>query len=190
MDALPPSLDALMEAIERGEVTPPEHRTLPWWYPGRGRGVLLAVALLGLLAFFAPWVVMAQPEIAAYSGFELARGRAGWLWGGAVGWFVMIPLVVTRRTIARMRGVRIITATFAAMTLAEVLMLLSLPPRGSQHVSVEFSWGWGLYASGIASLLGIFFGARFGGRLDRIEALPWRNGEGDFQIESSGQPLH
>jgi hypothetical protein len=188
---LPPSLEAIAEAIERGEeLTPPGHRTLPWTYLGRCRGPLLLLSLAGLLAFFAPWVLMTRPEDAVISGFDLARGRAGWLWGGAVAWFIMFPLVLTRRTIAQMRGVRVITALFAAMTLGEVAMLVALPPSGSRYVAVQYSWGWGLYASGAISLLAIFFAARFGGRLDDIEALPWQDGDRDLRAEASGDELH
>jgi hypothetical protein len=191
MEDLPPSLDALAEHLERGEVTPPEHRRLALTYWGRGRGPLLLLALLGLACFFAPWVVLERPEAVTLSGFDLARGRAGWLWGGAVGWFVMIPLVASRRTIADMRGVRVITALFSSLTLAEAAMLILLPPSGSRHVGVDLSWGWGLYAGALVSALGVFFGARFGGRLDDIEALPWVGRDRELRAEAShGHDLH
>src|SRR4030095_826946 len=119
------------------------------------KGVLLLLGLLGLVAFFLPWVEMTQPEIASYSAFDLARGRAGWLWGGAVGWFILLPLVWTRRTIYDMRGVRIICGVSAAMTLVEVLMMVGLPPQGNRLVHIEFSWGTGLYASGVVAALAI-----------------------------------
>jgi len=164
---------------------------LPLGYLGRGRGALLALSLLGLACFFAPWVVMMKPETAVWSGFDLARGRVGWLWGGAVGWFVMVPLVASRRTIRSMRGVRVVTALFASLTLAEVSMLVLLPPASSRHAVVDFAWGWGLWASGLVSLLGIFFGARFGGRLDDIEALPWAGPDRPLRAEvSHGHDLH
>ena len=184
MEELPPSLDAAAE----GDVTPPELRRLPVWYAGRGRGPLLALAVLGIVLFFCPWVEMAKPEDTVLSGFDLARGRAGWLWGGAVAWFVMIPLVFSRRRIADMRGVRIICVAFAAMTLVEVGMLIALPPRPHPRLPLEFFFGWGLYGSGLVSLLAIFFGARFGGRLDDIPALPWESERADES--SAGQTLH
>ena len=180
MDELPPSLEAQAEEALHGEVTPPEERDLPKTYFGRGRGALLALSLLGLFFFFMPWVVMIQPETASISGFQLARGRAGWLWGGAVAWFIMLPLVWTRRTVARMRGVRIICSLFAAMTLVEVAMLMSLPP-GKRPYPVEFHWGFGLYGSGLTSLVAIAFAARFGGSLDDLPAV------GD---SSQGETLH
>jgi hypothetical protein len=173
MSKLPPSPEALEEEALRGEVTAPEDRLLPVTYFGRGRGALLLCGVLGLVCFFMPWVEMRRPELVSISGYDLAHSRAGWLWGGAVGWFILLPLVWTRRTIYKMRGVRIICATFAAMTLLETLMLMALPPAGGDHSSVDFSWGWGLYASAVLGALGVFCGARFGGRVDIIEALPW-----------------
>jgi len=191
MQDLPPSLDALEEEAASGEYVPPEDRELSRYYFGRGRGALLVLGVLGLAAFFLPWVNMTAPEIASYSAFDLARGRAGWLWGGAVGWFILLPLVWTRRSVARMRGVRIICAVFAAMTLVEVLMMVALPPRGGRLYPIEFHWGLGLYASGVISALGVAVAARFGGRVDDLPAVPWRDGKGSEQRETStGQTLH
>jgi len=167
MNRLPPSLDALEEDAEQGQLTLPENQPLPATYMGRGRGALLALSGLGLFAFFLPWVELTAPESVVYSAFDLARGRAGFLWGGATAWLVMIPLVITRRTIARMRGVRIVTVMFAAMTLTETLMLWLLPPhRGATPLELRFRYG--LYVSGLISLAGMVVAARFGGSLDNL----------------------
>lgn len=185
MDQLPPSQEALEEEALRGEVVAPEDRLLEVSDFRRGRGALLLIASFGLLCFFMPWAELRRPELVSISGYDLARTRAGWLWGGAVGWFMLLPLVWTRRTIYKMRGVRIICATFAAMTLLEALMLMAMPPTGSQHVTLEFSWGWGLYASAIAGALGIFFATRFGGPLE--QAAP---GERKPPRTTRGETLH
>jgi len=191
MSKLPPSYDALADEVAEGEVTPPEHRQLPWSYFGRSRGILLVLAALGLLAFFLPWVEVRAPEAVTLSGFDLARGRAGWLWGGAVGWFVMIPLVWTRRTIAKMRGVRIITVLFALLTLGEVAMMLSLPPGSSRLRPVEIVWSFGIYLSGIVSILGAIFAARLGGSVRDLPALPWVDERGRKRVDrSDGETLH
>ena len=167
MSQLPPSLDALEDEAEQGQLTFPEHQPLPVTYMGRGRGVLLALAALGLFAFFLPWVELTAPESVVYSAFDLARGRAGFLWGGATAWLVLIPLVITRRTIARMRGVRIVTVMFAAMTLTEAMMLWLMPPHhGLTPLEVHFRYG--LYVSGAISLLGMLAAARFGGSLENL----------------------
>src|SRR5205085_9089498 len=53
---LPLSHDALAEDF--GLPTPPHLETLPWFEVRRGRGFLVAAAVLGFVAFFAPWVNM------------------------------------------------------------------------------------------------------------------------------------
>lgn len=167
MSQLPPSLDALEDEAEEGKITFPEDQPLPTTYMGSGRGALIALSLAGLVAFFLPWVELNAPEQAVYSAFDLARGRAGFLWGGATAWLVMIPLVITRRTINRMRGVRIVTAMFAAMTLTEALMLWLMPPhRGKTPLELHFRYG--LFLSAAISIAGVAVAARFGGSLDKL----------------------
>jgi hypothetical protein len=171
MDKLPPSLDALREEAERGEQTPPEHRSLPRSYWRRGRGLLLALAVVGLVAFFMPWVSISRPSDVVLSGFDLAHSRAGWLWGGAVGWFLLLPLVFTRRSVVQLRGVRVIAATFAVMTLGETSMMLLIPPAQSPYVRTEFAYAWGLYLSAVVSLIATLTAVRLGGRLDDLRDL-------------------
>ncbi len=187
MEKLPPSLEAQQEAAERGEIAPPEYQRLPWTYFGRGRGPLLLLAMLGLAMFFAPWVEITSPSNAVLSGFDLARSRAGWLWGGAVGWFLMLPLVVTRRSVVDLRGVRVIAATFAVMTLGEASMMLLMAPSQSRYVHTEYAYAWGLYGSGLVSLLGTFVAARLGGSLADLRDL---SDLVSVPETSSGQPLH
>jgi hypothetical protein len=194
MSQLPPSLDALAEE-EPGQLVFPENQPLPATYMGRGRGALLALSALGLFAFFLPWVELTAPETVVYSAFDLARGRAGFLWGGATAWLVMIPLVITRRTIARMRGVRIVTVMFAAMTVTEALMLWLMPPRRGP-TPLELHFRYGLYLSGAISLVGMAVAARFGGSLDNLPKFLLDTREtpeqaGSVTSESSaGQTLH
>ncbi len=166
-ESLPPSAEAASEADEHGESEPPvlpEDVKHPWNDFGRHRGALLLVGIAGFVLFFMPWVSIEMPESVVRSGFDLARGRAGWLWGGATGWLVLVPLVWTRRTIRSMLGVRPICALLAAMTLCEVGLLLARPPQGGR-LPVAFEWAWGLYASGVVSLIGAVLAMRFGGDL-------------------------
>jgi hypothetical protein len=194
MSQLPPSLDALEDDAEQGKLVFPENLPLPPTYMGRGRGALLALSALGLFAFFLPWVELTSPESVVYSAFDLARGRAGFLWGGATAWLVMIPLVITRRTIARMRGVRIVSVMFAAMTLSEALMLWLMPPhRGVTPLELHFRYG--LYLSGAISLAGMAVAARFGGSLDNLPKflLDTRAPATEQQVStesSAGRTLH
>lgn len=167
---LPPSLDALEEEAVNWERNLPEDQVRPVYALGRGRGALLALAVLSLLSFWlAPWVEMTSPHTELRSGYSLARGPIGWLWGGAIAWFVSIALVLSRRTIRQMRGVRAILMLFSAMTLAEIVMLMALSPSGQRQVYFSYEWAWGLYLSLALSAAGILFAARFGGRLPERE---------------------
>lgn len=171
---LPPSYEAQQE--EPDEPIPPHMEALPWSYAGRGRGLLLALAALGLAAFFAPWVHETAPELRDLSGFGLAQ-RLGWMWAPAVAFFVMIPLVVTRRSIHRMRGARVAVAFLAAIALLSVALRMAFTPAGSVLRPVRFTWGFGLYATGGIALLVLLASARFGGRLDDIPTRARRRGD-------------
>jgi hypothetical protein len=127
------------------------------------------LSALGLALFFAPWVRLELPEVAVRSGFELARGRAGWLWGGATGWLVLVPLVWTRRTIYKLRGIRPIAVAFSAMTLGEIALMVAMPPRG-RYVPVEIHWAYGLYASALVSLAATVTAVLLGGSLPPLPA--------------------
>src|SRR5262245_9889511 len=76
LSSLPISYEATLEDPE--PPLPPHIETLPWTYLGRGRGLLFALAILGLIAFFAPWVRETAPNIQELSGFAMAR-RLPWI---------------------------------------------------------------------------------------------------------------
>ncbi len=154
--------DAAADEAER-----PEHRRLPVTFIGRGRGLLAALAVLGLIAFFLPWVRLTLPDFVDYSGFEVAR-RLGWTWGAAVAWFVLLPTVVTRRSIMQMRGARVAAAFLAAVPGVTAAILRLRPPHGAHGVPLRFTFGPGLYASLGLSLAAVLVGLFFGGRVDDI----------------------
>lgn len=184
LETLPASYETKVEQEAEALAVPPEHQVLAWTSVRHGRGWMLAIAIAGLAFFFAPWIQMLKPVDVVLTGFDLARQRAGWFWGGAVGWFIMLPLLVTRRSVHQLRGVRIITAAFAALTLVEIVMLFIAPPHAT-HVPIEFRWGWGLQASLVASTLGILVATRLGGRLERAPVRPEPAAE-----TSNGRILH
>ncbi len=164
LDRLPPSLDVVEEQAAEWERNPPEDQARPWLDLSHGRGWLLGIAVCSLLCFsLAPWVDMTSPTTATRSGYSLARGAIGWLWGGAVAWLVSVALVLSRRTLRQMRGIRPILMLFAAMTASEIVMLVWLSPRNSGQVRYVYEWGWGLYASLGLSLAGVVAALRFGG---------------------------
>jgi hypothetical protein len=168
IERLPPSYEARLEEAERLAGVPPEHRILPWWYLARGRGLLSLVAVGALVAFFLPWVHLTRPDVAELSGFDLARYRAPWYWGGAVAWMVTLPLVWSRRTIFALRGVRLIAAIFSSLTLVQVCVLVLGEPEGSALVPVTLTWGYGLYLSAALSVLGLLVASGLGGSLRDI----------------------
>jgi hypothetical protein len=171
---LPPSYDAEIEYPELP--VPPHMETLPWTYTGRNRAFLLGVALLGLVTFFAPWVNETAPELRHLTGFGLAR-LSGLFWAPAVAWFVVFPLVATRRSIYKMRGARVAVGFLAAIALVTVALLLGRPPQSSAHRVVRIEFAWGLYASGLVAFAGVLAALGFGGKLDDIPTRKPRRGD-------------
>jgi hypothetical protein len=183
MQQLGPSHDAQLEEPETAVL--PEDELRRWTDFGRGRGALLGACALGLFAFFLPWVELIRPESVVRSGFDLARGRAGWLWGGVSAYLVLLPLVFTRRTIRQLRGVRVVAVLLASLTACEVLMMLLLPPRSRGLLPVALTWRFGIYLSGGVSVIAAAIGARLGGALP---ALPTASTTPQFRAD--GQTLH
>jgi hypothetical protein len=178
-ESLPTSADALAELGEDGVPTAPEHEPFRAAYIGRGRGVLVALGLVGVALFFMPWVERTLPDIARLSGFDLSR-RIGWSWAAGVAWAVLVPTVASRRTIAQLRGARVAAGFLAAVPGMTSAILLAFPPHGG-IVPVRFTYEWPLVATLVASLLAIAVSVRLGGRLDDI-AVP--------RGTSQGQALH
>ncbi len=159
---LPPSADARALDPEPEPESPLDVRR-SFWFWKRGRGLGLLLAALGLAAFFAPWITLARPEPVELSGFDLARSGVAYLWGGAIGWFLSVPVLFSRRTIAELRGVRVILFTFAAMTAIECAWIFVQPPRDYGYFSARLGHTWGLYGSFLLSLLGAALAIRMGG---------------------------
>jgi hypothetical protein len=176
-DKLPPSSEA---TSEDGVPESPEVQELPNTYLGRGRGVLVAVAMLGLVAFVLPWVKVTLPDIVDYSGLELGK-RLGWVWGAGVAWVVLVPTVFSRRSIMTMRGARLAAAFLGAVPGATTLLLLLRPPHASRGVPLRFTFGPGLFATLALSVAAVAAGVLFGGRADDIRVK---------RGTSKGQILH
>lgn len=178
---LPPSI----EADEGGVPTAPENEVLSWTYFGRGRGPLAILAFVGMALFFLPWVVQTLPDNRVYSAFDLAHERIGWMWGPFAAFSVLVPTVLTRRTIAKMRGARVAAAFLSAVPLVAIANLLLHPPKGAMIrglvLPVKIAWQWPVYGMLAVSLLAIAFSVRFGGRVDDIKVS---------RGTSKGQHLH
>jgi hypothetical protein len=182
LDKLPPSHDALAEADDFGIPRQPHLEPLPRWYMGRGKGLLIAASLLGLAAFFMPWIDMTAPEIRVLSGADLARGRIGWIWSAAVAWFVLLPMVASRPSIDKMRGARVAAAFLSAIPVVSTSILYLMPPH-SRYVPLRYQFGFGFFATWVIGVVSILVSVRFGGKIDDIAVTRGR-------VAGSGEPLH
>ncbi len=171
---LPPSYDARVEYPE--EPIPPHMETLPWTYAGRNRALLLVLCVAGFAAFFAPWVHETAPELRVLTGFTLAR-MTGFFWAPAVAWFVLFPLVLTRRSIYKMRGARVAVAFLAGIALVTVASLLAHPPHSAALRPVHIEWQWGIYVAGAIGLAAVVAAFGFGGKLDDVPTAQPRRGD-------------
>jgi hypothetical protein len=158
---LPPSYEAQLEPDFPRE---PEHETLPWGYWRGGRAALVAAAIAGMALFFAPWIVETAPEIETLSGVDLAE-RLRWMWACPVAWFVLIPAVLSRRTLDKMRGARVIVSAFCAIPMVSAAVMLMGSPRPKYRIPMLFHYGWGLYATLVLAVVALPFAIAFGGRL-------------------------
>jgi hypothetical protein len=185
LHAVPPSPESQLEQDILTDQTPLEYRTWPFWNMQRGKGWLLLCALLGLASYALPWFSQTQPETRVLTGFQLARHYVGWLWGGAIGWFILIPLVLTRRTIVAMRGVRMISVAFASMTALEVLVFVNATASRQNHVIVQFAWEWGIWISSFVSAIGACVAVTYGGQLPEKPAIEESSGARQASLAKS-----
>ncbi len=175
---LPPSIDAMHD--EAGVPTAPELELLPITYLGRGKGPLAVLGLLGVAFFFLPWVRLTMPYIDAKSAFDLAHERIGWLWGICAAWVVLVPTVLSRRSIVQMRGARVAAAFLSMIPTVAVSILLAKPPRGG-IIPVRYTWDWPMWATLAVSLAAVVFSIRLGGSVEDIKVQ---------RGTSKGQSLH
>jgi hypothetical protein len=152
---------------EDGIPREPEWEPLPATYLRRGRGALAVLGALGLAMFISPWVNMTMPDVTTYSGLDIAH-RLGWVWAAGVAWMVLLPTVLSRRSIMQMRGARVAASFLAAIPGTTAALLLARPPHGSHGVPVRFTFGWGLQATLALSLVALAVALFFGGRIDVI----------------------
>ena len=177
-EKLPPSLDALSE--DDGSPRDPLAEPLPRTYLGRGKGLLAACAVFGIALFFLPWLHMTLPNIDTYTGFEVSK-KLGWTFAAGVAWFVLIPTVLSRRSILQMRGARFATAFLASVPTLTTAILLLHPPQGSARVPLRFSFDWPIYGMLALGIFCILASIRFGGRVDVVKVK---------RGTSAGQTLH
>ena len=172
LHVLAPSAESQLELEALAEQTPPVLQSRPLWNMRRSKGLLLLCALFGLASYALPWFSQTSPETRILTGYELARHHVGWLWGGAIGWFILVPLVFTRRSIAALRGVRMIAAVFASMTALEILVFVNMTASRQTQVLVQFAWEWGIWVSSFVSAIGTCAAVTLGGSLPETPQEP------------------
>ncbi len=168
---LPPSFEKRQRAVDVWSQTHPGDRPLPWRDMSSGRGLVLAACVLGLGSFVSPWISLSQPDELLLSGLDLASKRGYWFSAGALGWFINIPLLLSRRTINQLRGIRVGAALFASLTACQGALLFALAPT-SELVVIDYHWAWGFYASIIVSLAGTAAAFRLGSDTRSSEEPP------------------
>jgi hypothetical protein len=176
-EKLPPSYDATLE--DDGIPVEPQHEPLRMTDMRRGKGATTILALAGLALFFAPWVRVTLPDEAVFSGFDLAR-RLGWSWAACCAWVVLVPTVLSRESIAQLRGARVIATFLAAIPAVTVAILLARTPH-RDLVPVRFAWMWPMYATLLVSAAATLVSLRLGGRIDDVKVT---------RGSSRGQILH
>jgi hypothetical protein len=97
-----------------------------------------------------------------------------------VAWSVLVPTVLSRRTILQLRGARIAAAFLCAISTVTVGLLFSFPPHGGR-VPVRYTWDWPIYAVFAVSLVGIVLSLRLGGSVSEIKVATG---------SSKGQAVH
>jgi hypothetical protein len=164
METLPLSHDA---ANEEFVATLPEQEVLKALYLGRARGPLALIGSLGVLLFFLPWIHIEHPHTTLISGFMLARIL---LWPGTAlaAWMVLVPTVLSRRTIINMRRARIPAAFLASIPISTVL-LIALHKQKIALYTLTYSYTWAFWGTLGLSVAGFILALRFGGSLDEIE---------------------
>jgi hypothetical protein len=177
-EKLPPSAEAV-DVDDLGIPVEPQHEPLKKTDMGRGKGAIALLAAAGMALFFLPWVHMTMPQVVTYTGFELAR-RLGWAWAAPCAWTVLVPTVLSRQSIAQLRGARVIAAFLAAVPGVTSSILMARPPH-SEMVAVHVSWIWPMYATVAVSVAAAIVAVRLGGSLEDVAVA---------RGSSEGQTLH
>lgn len=175
-EKLPPSYEA---ATEDGVPIQPLHEPLPATYLGRGKGALALIGLVGLALFFFPWIHVKVPDVQILSGFQLGK-HLGWAYGGGVAWLVLIPIVLSRRTLAQMFGARVAAAFLCAIPGMQALVLHTFPPR-TLYYTLGFDFTWAYWATAVLSVIGVIFALRLGGKPEDVDVK---------RGTSAGQTVH
>jgi hypothetical protein len=161
----------------------PEYEYLPAAYLGRNKGILAVLGLVGVVFFLLPWIHVTMPHDQMLTGFDMAK-RLGWTWGAGVAWLVLIPTVLSRRSIVQMRGARVATAFLSLVPAATVGILMARTVHGTHGVPLKYGFVWPAYAMLALSAVTFVFALGLGGRVDDARVVGVSRGT------SRGKTLH
>ena len=133
-----------------------------------GRAIVGAGALLAIIGFACPiGEITAASESVLVTGPSIAVTHAPTLWAVPGIGFAVLVLLATRRTLARMRAIRLVVPLLAWGVPMSVWSALRKLDRWAEQMTVgevpavgHYSWGLGVL--GVATLLMIIGGLRLG----------------------------
>lgn len=142
------------------EAMPPEERPIPLSAFSHGRALLVAAALVGIVAYQLPWLEVRSADVWIMHGSDFGR-RLRWPHAVLAAWIVVVPTVVTRRTIGRLLAARPILGALAALPLFTLAVLHARPPT-HRLLQVDVAWLFGSWLELAASFLGLVATLRLG----------------------------
>lgn len=146
-----------------------DDQRVPLLSPARGRGALALAGTAGIVFFFLPWIDLTFPMTMQLSGFDLSQ-KLGWTWAVPAAWFVMIPTVLSRRTVRKMQSARVAVGMLALFPGLSAALFWARPPRGAYGLHLQYSYGWPLYGTMLLSVVSVVLAAFFGLSLQRRRA--------------------
>ena len=81
---------------------------------------------------------------------------------------MLVPTVLSRESIAQLRGARVIATFLSAIPAVTVAILLARAPH-RDLVPVRFAWMWPMYATLLVSAAATLVSLRLGGRIDDVK---------------------
>ena len=83
---------------------------------------------------------------------------------------VLVPTVLSRRTIWQLRGARVAAAFLSAVPLVTTMILWMKPPHGGL-IPVKFEYGFAFFATMVLSAIAIVLSVGLGGKIEDIKVV-------------------
>ena len=102
------------------------------------------------------------PAVLLLTTLVLAR-KLGWSWAPLIAWMVLLPLVLSRRSIFKMQGARAAAFLMSLFPAATILMLYFKPRPNWMYFTVRYEFQPAFWATLVLSVVAIVISLRFGG---------------------------